>query len=224
MSGVGAGLAAINLVARFPRVTGILKTVPKPVWEALAVLGYLAALFALHQHYAHAAIDRAVKAAIEHRDGQWKKRLDDERAEALAWKGKFDAEVAAKIKLQRKLNDEEVRRIDADRLALRLRGPGKAAAGPGCRPGDHPGLAGLAGRHEPQPGAAADAGAQMPAGDGPNDWAIVPWNWLTDVVAERDAFRIEAIGWRSRDAMMRGMWLRIQAQDATQRTSTPAKP
>lgn len=216
MAGIGAGLAALNIGARLTGVAGFFKRVPRWVWIALAIALAIVAVVVWHDRQIRAH-DKALTAQVTaDRDAQWNKRLAAERRAALAWKTRFDAEVAAKIKLQRKLNDEEARRIDADRNALRLRGPGQAAAPAGCRPVDHPGLAGLAGRHEPQPGTAANAGTQMPAGDGQDQWAVVPWNWLVDVVSERDAFRVEALGWRSRDAMLAEIWKRAQQQPAAQ--------
>lgn len=203
----------------------ILKRIPRQVWIALAVAAVLVAAIIWHQAKAHAAIDRAVKAAvasaIDKRDGQWRQRLDQEHRAALAWKGRADAQLAQISKLQRKLTDEETRRIDADRRAMLLRGPGKAAAPAGCRPGDHPGLPGIAGRHVAQPGAAADAGTEMPAVDGSDQWAVVPWDWLVAVVSERDAFRFEAIGWRGWHASITGAWGQLRSQ--APKPSPPAK-
>lgn len=225
----GGGIAA--LIARFG-LPVVLRTaragfsrVPRWAWIALAAAALLIGGYFWHQHKAHAAIDTAVKAAvtaaIQTRDQQWQKRLNTAHSDALAWKGKFDAEVTKAVKLQRKLTDEENRRIDADAGALRLRGPGHAAAPANCRPGDHSGLPGIAGRHDPQPGAAANARTEVPAGDGADQWAVVPWNWAVDVVSERDAFRVEAIAWRGWHATIAGMWERMRQQ--APKSSPPTK-
>lgn len=182
--------------------------VPRWIWLLLAAA--FVYHFALSWHAAQVkAHDQTV---ITARDAAWQKRLADERAAAIAWKGRFDAQLAEISRLQRKVTDEQNRRIAADATALRLRGAGAAAAPANCRPGAAAGLAGVASGHVAQPGAAADAPAAMPAGDGSGQWAIVPWNWLVDVVSERDAFRVEALGWRSYDAMVAGVWKRAQQQ------------
>lgn len=222
MAGIGAGLAALNLGARLTGVRAFVERVPRWVWIALAIAAILVAGWIWHgrQMAAHDAdLTARVTAA---RDAQWQKRLDDAHADALRQRGDFDAAAKHITELQRKLTDEENRHIAADRADLRLHGPGKAAAAPGCRPGDHPGLAGIAGRPVAQPGPAAHAGTEVPAGDGPGQFAVVPWNWLVDVVAERDAFRIEAIGWRTRDYMLAQEWERMRQQQLRAAGMNPA--
>src|SRR4051812_20894130 len=75
MSGLVAGIGGKNAASPlFGKVksaatkgVGLLATVPKPVWEAIAVVGYVVALIALHQHYANAALKAADKAGYERR-------------------------------------------------------------------------------------------------------------------------------------------------------------
>lgn len=43
-----------------------------------------------------------------------------------------------------------------------------------------------------------------------------------DVVAERDAFRIEAIGWRTRDYMLAQEWERMRQQQLRAAGMNPA--
>jgi hypothetical protein len=205
MSAIGTGLAALNLAARFPRAAAVFTAIPKPVWEAIAVLGYLAALVATHQHFAHAAIDRAVTAAIIKRDGQWQQRLDQAHAAALTWKGQVETKATTIATLQRKLTDEENKRVAADADAARLRGPGKAAAPAGCRPGDRAGPAATADRPDGAAAAGANAGPQMPAADGSGQFALVPWDWLVDVVSEHDQLRNSVASVIAADAKQRAV-------------------
>jgi hypothetical protein len=212
----GGGIAA--LVAKFGlkvvlgNVGGFFKGLPSWAWIAAAAVAALVGGTFLHQHKAHQHDTALVKVTIAKRDGQWMKRLADEHAAGRAWKGQAEAQLTKVAQLQRKLTDEETARIAADATALRLRGAGKAAAPAGCRPVDPARLPAATGGHVAQPGPAADAGTEVPAGDGQDQWAIVPWDWLVDVVSERDAFRVEAIGWRGYQATVTGVWNRLKAE------------
>jgi hypothetical protein len=223
MAGIGTGLAALNIGARLAGVGGFFKSVPRWVWIALAIVLAIVAVVIWHGRQVRAH-DKALTAqVIAERDAQWNKRLDAEHRAALAWKAKADQQLQTITQMQRKFNDEENRRRDADAAAVRLRGPGAAAAPAGCRPGNSAELSRIAGRPVAQPGAAANAGTQMPAGDGSDHWAVVPWNWLVDVVSERDAFRGEAISWRSWHASIAGYWQRMQQEQQQQAAKEPGQ-
>jgi hypothetical protein len=206
----GSGL--VTYLVGPAKVLGFFKGLPSWAWIAAAAGAALVGGTFLHQHKAHQHDAALVKATIDVRDRQWMKRLTDEHAAAVAWKGRADAQLAAIAQLQRKLTDEETARIAADADALLLRGPGKAAAPAGCRPVDPARLPAAAGGHVAQPGAPADAGTQMPAGDGQDQRAVVSWRWLVAVVSERDAFRLEAIAWRGYQATVTGVWNRLKAE------------
>lgn len=228
MAGIGTGLAALNLAARFPRVASVFAAIPKPVWEAIAVVGYVLALFALHQHYADAAIARHVQAAIAQRDQQWEKRFADEHAAALRWKAKADAQAATISTQQRNLNDETQKRLAADAAAVRLRGPGKAAAPAGCRPGSPARISAATSGHVEATGAGSNAASEVPAGDGSDQWAVVPWGWVVDVVQERDSYAAELTTWHRWYDDEAAAWLKAdpQAQPAQAPATgqTPAPP
>jgi hypothetical protein len=63
--GLIAKVAASVVGSYLKKGVGFLTMIPKPVWEAAAVLGYALALFALHQHAAHAALKKADHSASE---------------------------------------------------------------------------------------------------------------------------------------------------------------
>jgi hypothetical protein len=170
-------------------IPGALRLVPRWVWYALAAV--LAWHFALTWHARQVtAHDRTVIAA---RDAQWQARFDQMRQSALAWKGEAEVRAANISTLTRKLNDEENRRIAADADGLRVRGPGAATAA-GCRPVDRPALPAAGGQPGAQPGPGAHAAAAVPAGDG---LAVVPWDWLVDVVEQADGNRAEVLTWHA---------------------------
>src|SRR5206468_1025626 len=100
------------------RASDLLSAIPRPVWEALAVLGYVLALYATHQGFAHQH-DRALIAA---NNAQWQHKLDA----AAAKVAEGDRQRAALSAQLRKVNDEQNSRIAADAGGLKLRGPGKA--------------------------------------------------------------------------------------------------
>jgi hypothetical protein len=212
-----------TIAAKFvaTRIGASIAKVPRWAWIALAVVLLLVAGAIWHHHKAQAAIDDAVSAAVTARDAQWQKRLDQAQADALAWKGKAEANARTISDLKRKQHDEDLRRIADDAGDLRLRGPGAAAA-PDCRPGDHPGLPAAAGRPEQSGRAGSAAPGALPAANGAaglsgavaERLAIVPWGWLVDVGKGSDDSRAENLTWRSWYADQYAAWERMRQQAA----------
>src|SRR5690348_11337815 len=120
MVALGAWLAETALGKWFAgsAAKSFLSAIPRPVWEALTVLAYVVALFALHQHYVHAH-DAKLTASI---NAEWQRKLDAQVAEIK----QKDAQLATISAQLRKANDEANLAIAADARDLRLRGPGKA--------------------------------------------------------------------------------------------------
>lgn len=174
-------------------IPGALRLVPRWVWLALACA--IAAHFVLAWHAGQVkAHDQSIVAA---RDAQWQARLDQMRRDADAWKAKAEGLQRTISEQQRKLNDEENRRIAAVDADLRLRGPGQAAAPAGCRPVNPAGVPAGAGRPEPRADAADAAGSGMSGEDGQTQWAVVPWRWVVGRSTESDLNRAEVLTWRS---------------------------
>lgn len=125
VAGVGAKVAANALVTK---ATGLLSAIPKPVWEALAVIGYMLALIALHQHYARAAI---AAAKIEQKAGDDKQLQQSVANEAamratIATQNAAIADLAAKSTAQQKAASEarqaaQERASAAEAVAQRMR-------------------------------------------------------------------------------------------------------
>jgi hypothetical protein len=127
VAGIGGKIAASLIFGRAKAVAGkgvgILSSIPKPVWEAIAVVGYVVALFALHQHYANAAIKAADAAGYERRASEDAAALIELRNRAAT------AEATGKAISQesRSRNDAQNADIHGTAGAIRMRGPGSAA-------------------------------------------------------------------------------------------------
>jgi hypothetical protein len=177
-----------SIAARFTmsKVGTALQGVPRRAWEALAVLGYIAALIALHQHYAHAA----VKAAYAQGAADAAKRIE---AQAITVKLKADAINAKVATLERISNAAANDRIVRTADALSVRGPGAAR----CVGVGHPGLASPTSRPQAPAGTGSPAAAAVPTGDRFANLAAVPWDWLVTTGGSCDLNRAEAASWRS---------------------------
>lgn len=241
-AGLAARLAESFVGQKVKAVVGFLTVIPKPVWEAIAVIGYAAALFALHQQHAHQVVDRAVKAAVAQRDHDWEERVASEHAGALAWKVQAEAESIKIATVEKERHDAQVATNAAVARDLQLRGPGKAAAGAGCGSVHYPGLPAAAGGHDvgasganaaadqvpsgnglaglpgPAGGALRPSGAAQPA-TGADALAVVPWTWLTDRGHEFDDLLAEVVAWRTWHPKEAAAW---QARRA--RLAVPTKP
>jgi hypothetical protein len=101
LAGIGAKIAGNAL---FKKGAGFFSAIPKPVWEALAVIGYVLALLALHQHYAHQAIAAAKAEQKAADDKQLQRSLDNEATlrTAIARQNAAIADLTAKSKAQQK--------------------------------------------------------------------------------------------------------------------------
>lgn len=224
----GGGIAA--LVAKFGmnvvlgEASGFLKSVPRWAWIALAVIALLVAGIIWHQRHLRAHDAALVKATIATRDQQWRDALAKAHSAAIAARTRHEA-AAAKISTTLKgQHDAQVRSNASDARDLQLRGPGKAAAN--CGFGDHPGVPAAAGQPGRPAGGAGAAAGQVPAADGlaglpAERFAIVPWSWLVEEVAQpADDSRTEVLTWRNWYAQQFTAWERMRAAAAR---STPTK-
>lgn len=156
-----------------------------------------------HEARSETAIETAVTAALSKRDGQWQNAFDTMKGAADKWRENFEGRRDALAAARRQAHEDELRRIGVDADALRLRGPGLAAAGAGCRPEADPRAGATtsgqqspaAGPYAPRPG--------LPEGDRDGDFALVPWGWLVRKAEEHDALLSEAGAWRLHDADQR---------------------
>jgi hypothetical protein len=169
---------------------GFLAMIPKPVWEAAAVLGYVLAFVGLHQHYANAQLKAADRAGYQ--------RAKDEDAKAVIEMKKRAAAVEADFARisheERTRNDQANARIAASADALLVRGPGASS----CRPIGHSSAAAAASGPQPAGGAPMDArSAPLSPADGQADLTAVPWSWLVGRGKSCDLDHAEVIAWRS---------------------------
>lgn len=181
MSGVFIGLGAKfaeNALAK--KATGIITAIPKPVWEAFAVIAYVLAFLALHQHYANAAIKRA------HDTGYTQAQKDD-REEALNLKARIDALNAEISANRRKQHDEAVAHNAVAAGALILHGPGKAA----CPiPSGSPLASG-----QPLRDRSSNAALAPVSDAGGINLIALPFNDTVEFGKSADDWRAEALAW-----------------------------
>jgi len=151
------------------------------LWKyATGALGVLAlVLFVLLQG------ERIHSAKVEKRAAYYRSELVRLTAELDAANVKIAAEI-------RRRHDEEARRIAAGADALRVSGPGRAAACPPATPGGH----------QPPGGAGNAPGPEMP----PGDRAAVPWQWLVARAESADLNRSEVLAWREWHARLNAEW------------------
>lgn len=183
-------------------IPGALRLIPKWVWILLAVALLWRVAVSWHEHRAHAAIAAAEKRGEAKANAAWQQRFDAMRARADETRRRAEAASAKISKDVRRKNDQDNRDSAARARALSLSGPGAAR----CRPVDHPGLSGGAGRYV-APGGRPDApGPQVPA----DDRAAVPWGWLVDRARQCDLNRAEALSWREADRRQRAEWEKLR--------------
>ena len=185
---IGALVARFGLGLLFGRLRDRLAKIPPKVWLVLAALAAVGALLWWHNH----AVEAARKEGREAAGREWKGAFDTAHKAALDWSAAYNATATALANARKEAHEQDRRRIAADADALRLRGPGRAAA-PVCGRQDAASLSPAPGG----PGAPApldDAPRpDLPAGDG---LAVVRWSWLVDRAREHDQLLSEVTAWR----------------------------
>jgi hypothetical protein len=180
---------------------GLLATIPKPVWEALAVVGYVLALFFLHQHYADAALKAADAAGYERRAAEDAKVIVEMRARGQT------AEANGKTISTdtRSTNDAANAGTNAAADSLLAHGPGAAR----CGHVSNSAVPAASGEHEPGSDRPADgAGTVLPGDD---QLAAVPWNWLVGRARQADLDRSEVLAWRDWYVRQNAEWQKLKA-------------
>jgi hypothetical protein len=190
------------VIALLRTIGGALGLVPKWVWYLLAAAA--AWHFALAWHRGQVkAHDAEVIAA---RDAAWQLRFDAMHKVADRATRQLETAAAAIAAQQKEAHDATVRDNAAVAADLRLHGAGKAAAPANCRPVGLAALPAAAGGPERTGGGANPPASPLSAADGlsrlpsgaRDDFAIIPWSWLTEEVAKpADDSRAEVIAWRT---------------------------
>lgn len=180
-------------------IPGALKLVPKWAWYAIAGALLLAGAVIWH----HGKVKSHDTAVIAARDAYWNERIAAVAKQAAALRVKAEAAQSAISTDVRNRNVQANRDIAAAADALRLSGPGASR----CRPVDHSSLpAGASGPVAPG-GASSGAGPQVPA----DDFAAVPWGWLTDSAEQADLNRAEVLSWREWYQRASAAWEKTRA-------------
>jgi hypothetical protein len=184
-------------------IFGAFKLVPRWIWYLLAAA--LAWHFALAWHAGRVkAHDRDV---IATRDAYWNARIVELAEKAQRIRIDAEARAAEITEKVRSNNESQARVIASDAGALRVRGPGQAAA-TSCRSVDHPGLPATASGARADGGLADDAGPAVPS----SDRATVPWRWLVNRAEQSDLNRAEVIAWRDWYQAQAAAWANLRAQ------------
>lgn len=141
-------------------------------------------------------IDDARREGRAAADAQWRVAISAANDAARQWKTAYEFKAAEAAIRRRSAHEADLARNAAAADDLRLRGPGRAAA-PRCGPVDRA-RAGTAAGGSAATAARPDAPASpLPPADGPDQFAIVPWSWLTGRARDFDDLRDEVITWRT---------------------------
>lgn len=171
----------------------------------LAVWGALA----WHSARSEAAVEAAVTTALTKQSAEWQKSFASMQSTAAIWKQRSQQAGTDLADLRRQTHEDELRRIGADADAVRLRGPGLAAASAGCRRIDDPRTrAAASGPGAPATGPDAPGPGLLERDRGGGfapEFAVVPWGWLVRRAEEHDALLSEAGTWRRHDAEQRAL-------------------
>ena len=202
LAGIG-GVAALFFAPGLRiALVGILRAIPPKGWLAIGALALLAGLWWAHTRAVSAAYNRGYATATVERDAKWGEAFDTMHRAALTYAAAFNQHsdtLAAQIGAR---HEQDLRAIATRADALRLHGPGRAAAT--CsRPGDIAGLPPPARLDEPPGGQADDGVAGLPD---EVPMAVVPWPDLVQRSEDADADRSEVIAWREWFAQNRKAW------------------
>ena len=202
LAGVG-GVAALFLAPGLRLAfIGFLRAIPPKGWLALGALALAAALWWGHTRAVSAAYNRGYATATVERDAKWGEAFDTMHGAALTYAAAFNQQSATLSSQIGARHEQELRSLAARADALRLHGPGRAAAT--CsRPGDSAGLPSPARLDEPPGVAAHDGVAGLPD---ETPMAIVPWPDLVQRSEDADADRAEVIAWRDWFEKNRKAW------------------
>lgn len=173
---------------------GWLKKIPDWFWICLCTLVGLYGLLVLHNHWVDRQISEAYQSGYNARSDEFDKALAKANDEARRWRDDYEDKTAALSKQIGETNALQVRNNALVADSLRLRGPGKAAAGSCAGRGDSAGPSSGAGGSGSPP-----AGPDAPLAPVPSDepMAIVPWADLVRRAEESDAALSEAHTWRT---------------------------
>ncbi len=182
-------VARFGLGLLFGRLRDSLAKIPPKVWLVLAALAAAGALLWWHNH----AVEEARKEGREAADKEWKGAFDTMHKAALDLTDAYNATATALANARKEAHEQDRRRIAADADALRLRGPGRAAA-PVCGRRDAASLSPAPGGPD-SPNRPADAPLAPMPDDQPA--AILPWTGTVAFAESHDRWRSEALTWRS---------------------------
>jgi hypothetical protein len=186
-------VAAIAL--KLSPVRAFLKSIPRPVWIALAVLVALGVLILWHKDKVSDARKEGYAAGVKYEGDRIAKRAAEIKAKA----DKLTSAITNKLKEQ---NDEKVRIIYRDAGTVLMRGPAKAACS-----GD-PGISRSSGGSSPPAGQGSSAVDQVPTGERV-DLIGLPFPGTVALAQQCDMNRAEAASWREWHRQQSEAWKKL---------------
>lgn len=189
----GFGLALIFMPGLRAVVFAFLGKLPWQIWVALAAVALLVGGYVWHGRAVKQAYDIAYAEGKETEKRRWEQAFQTMRLASETWKSNYEGAAKALTDERSAQHAEDLRRIAAGADDLRLRGPGRAAA-PRCGSIAGARSATATGGSE---GTAGGGDAPLPELPEPEGLAIVPWGRLVEFGESHDAWRSEALTWRS---------------------------
>lgn len=141
-------------------------------------------------------LDQARREGRAAADTEWRVAISAANEAARQWKTAYEFKAAEVATYRRSAHEKALARNAAAADDLRLHGPGRAAAGD-CKSIDRAGYGTATGGPAATAARPHDPASPLPPADGPDQFAIVPWIWLTGRARDFDDLRDEVITWRT---------------------------
>jgi hypothetical protein len=187
---------AAPLLLKLSPVGKVIRSIPRPVWIALAVLLALGALIWWHKDKVSDARKEGYAAGVRYEGDRIAKKAAEIKAKANA----LTASITTKLRTQ---SDEKVRIIYRDAGALLMRGPGKAACS-----GDSS-ISRGSGRSIPPTGGGSSTLDQVPTGERV-DLIGLPFAGTVALAQQCDMNRAEAQSWREWHRQQSEAWKKLE--------------
>jgi hypothetical protein len=184
------------LLLKLSPVGKVIRSIPRPVWIALAVLLALGALIWWHKDKVSDARKEGYAAGVKYEGDRIAKRAAEIKAKADALTGKITEQL-------RTQSDEKVRVIYRDAGAVLMRGPAKAACS------GNPGISSGPSGSNPPTGGGSAAVDQVPTGERV-ELIGLPFAGTVALAQQCDMNRAEAQSWREWHRQQSEAWKKLE--------------
>lgn len=141
-------------------------------------------------------LDQARREGRAAADAEWQGAFAVAHQAALDWRSAYQSKASEVSSRKRIAHETDLARNAAAADALRLSGPGAARA-PRCGPVNPARAGAAAGESAATAARPDDPAGPVPPADGPDQFALVPWSWLTGRARDFDDLRDEVTTWRT---------------------------